>query len=291
MRHLLKLALPSESAWQTMRAAHFSGPGVEVVILGTLYRETGAMVTVAGPGGDMQVPERVATNGLYHVDLIAPDVPEAVYAYLVNPVVTKHVWAGNEVLAMPETLVEAETTEMVTRGIGQAIPDDVLARLDRAVLMGRITPEMAADRRAWHEAGIAITEQREAIGEARMRRDAAIQAARAADAERDVLLAQRQAAVAERDAQDAARVAAVALAQTTTGAARQAAIAARDAAVAARDAASAEILRIDPLLAGQVAALAAAVDARDEASDEMDAGLVAVTAARAARAEAKAALQ
>ena len=285
-RHLLKLAAPSESAWLTLYREHFAverdgqwqpRPGVEVVILGALYRETGAMVTVAGPGGDMQVPERVATNGLYHVDLIASEVPTEVHQYLVNPAVTKHVWAGNEVLAMPETLVEAETTEMVTRGIGRAIPDDVLARLDRAVLMGRITPEMAADRRAWLEAGIAITEAREAVGEARTAREQAVAQAQAAAAERTRILAQREVELAKRQAAVDALVGKVGAARTPF--------------IAARDAATAEAARLLAAADAEAVTLAAAMKARDDAAAELQAAATAIAAARAQRDVIKAAIK
>ncbi|MFZ4789275.1 MAG: hypothetical protein ACOYLL_14410 [Beijerinckiaceae bacterium] len=282
--HLLKLALPSESAWLTLYREHFAverdgqwqpRPGVEAIILGTLYRETGQMVT--GPGGDMQVPERVPTNGLFHVDLIAPDVPEAVYPYLVNPVVTKHVWYGAEVVSLPEALVEAETTEMVTRGIGQAVPDDVLARLDRAVLMGRITPEMAADRRAWIEAGIAIAEAREAVGEARTARGQAVAQAQAAAAERTRILALREAELAKRQAAVDALVGKVGAARTPF--------------IAARDAATAEASRLADAAAAKASELDVARKARDDAAAELQAAATAIAAARAQRDVIKAAIK
>jgi hypothetical protein len=270
VRHLLKLALPSESAWQTMRAAHFSGPGVEVVILGTLYRETGAMVTVAGPGGTMQVPERVATNALYHVDLIAPEVPAEVRQYLVNPAVTKHVWYGNHTLAMPEELVESEETHMISRGIGAVVPDDILARLDRAVLRGRITPEMAEDRKAWIEAGILITEMRELIEKTRTDRENAIKEVREARDERDRLLALKEQETAKRQAAITAIV-------NLSGKARQDKI-------AERDAATLKATEYTEAAALEATKFQKAIEKRDTASATFDALLLEIQSARNTRA-------
>jgi hypothetical protein len=294
----LKLRFADEPAWLAARTILFDAksnplPGVEIVDLGTLYRETGNTVTVTGMGGQpMQVPERVASAG-YHIDAIVPDTLDvsALRPFMLNPTMPKHVWAGNLVLAMPETLPEAEEVAMVTRGIGAQVPDDQLARIELQLLRGRITPDMAEDRRAWVEAGEAILEARIALAEQRQLREKAVEDARRADAERDRLLAERQAAIALRDAEDAKRVAAVAAAQASTGKARADAIAARDAAVAARDAATATATTLLAELNAEVEKLAAAVKARDDASAIFGAEAVKIEAARAARAVAKAAIK
>jgi hypothetical protein len=296
---LLKLKLPDEAAWQSMFREHFAievdgqwrpKPGVQIVVIGTAYHATGAMLTVTGPGGTpIQVPERIAQPG-YLVDVIAPDVPTALHPFLVNPTQPVHVFYGNHVLAMPETLPEAEEVVMVSRGIGAQVPDDQLARLELAVLRGRITPEMAEDRRAWIEAGIAIAESRAALDGAREQRKQAVEDAQKAAAERTAILALRDAEVAKRDAEDAKRVAAVAAAQAATGAARTAALTARDAAIDARNAATARASKLEADAALKATAQAAAVKVRDDAAAVLDAERVKIAAARSARAEAKAAI-
>jgi hypothetical protein len=291
MIYLLKLKLPSEAEWLALRDAHLTMPGVQIVLIGTAYHATGAMLTVTGPGGTpMQVPERIAQPG-YLVDLIAPDVPEAVRATLVNPVQPVHVWYGNHVLAMPETLPEAEEVVMVSRGIGSTVPDDQLARIEVALLRGKITLDMAEDRKAWVEAGIAITESRIALAGAREQREQAVEQAQKAAAERTAILALRDAEVARRDAEEAKRIAAIAAAQASTGKARTDALAARDAAIEARNAATAEATKLQAEADAKEAAQAAAMKARDDAAAVLTAAALLIAAARAARDAAKAAIK
>ena len=286
---LLKLRFADEAAWLAARASVPAGS--EIVVIGEVRHTTGRMVDAIGPGGTtMSVPETVPVPG-YLVDAIMPDVPEALRALLVNPVQPRHVFAGNYVLAMPEVLPEAEETLMVTRGIGAVLADDELARIELQLLRGRITPDMAADRRAWVEAGIAITESRAALAEARQARAKAVEDARKADAERDRINAERAAALAQRDAEEAKRVAAVTAAQTATGKARTDALAARDAAIAARKAAIDAAASLLAVRDAEVAKLAAAVKARDDAGAVLAAERAKIEAARAARAVAKAAIK
>lgn len=279
MTYLLKLRCSDEAEWLVLRDAHLYDakgsprPGVQIVDLGTLYRETGNTITVTGPGGQpMQVPEKVASDG-YHIDGIVPAelIHRDFHPYMVNPSAewTKHVYAGNHVLAMPEALPEADEVLMVTRGIGQAIPDDVLARLDRAVLMGKITPEMAEDRRAWVEAGVAITESRMALAGAREQREQAVEAARKAADERARVLALRDAELAKRQAAADALAGKVGAARTPF--------------IAARDAATAEASRLADAAAAKASKLDEAMKARDDAAAELQAAATAIAAARAQR--------
>ena len=265
---LLKLRFADEAAWLAARASVPAGS--EIVVIGEVRHTTGRMVDAIGPGGTtMSVPETVPVPG-YLVDAIMPDVPEALRALLVNPVQPRHVFAGNSVLAMPEVLPEADEVLMVTRGIGVTVPDDQLARIEFQLLRGRITPDMAADRRAWVEAGIAITESRAALAEARQAREKAVKDARTAADERARLLALR-------DAEQAKRAAAVA------GKARADKAAERDAAIAAAN-------TLDASAAAQASARDAAVAARDAAGAVLDTERVKIDAARAARAAMRAAI-
>jgi len=302
MTYLLKIKLPDEAAWTAMYREHFAverdgewrpRPGVSnIVHLGVFKHRTGNMVEVDGPGGSkMQAPEMVdAPNPGYHVDMISTFVPTEVHTFLQNPAEPRHVYAGNHVLAMPETLPEADEVLMVTRGIGASVPDEQLARIELQLLRGRITPEMAEDRRAWVEAGVAITKARIAIGEKQQEREQAVAEAQKAAAERAEILARRDAEVARRDAEEAKRIAAVAAAQAATGKARTDALAARDAAIAARAAATAEATKLDADAAAKAAEQAAAMKARDDAAAVLTAEAAKIAAARAARAEAKAAI-
>ena len=271
---LLKLRFADEAAWLAARASVPAGS--EIVVIGEVRHTTGRMVDAIGPGGTtMSVPETVPVPG-YLVDAIMPDVPEALRALLVNPVQPRHVFAGNCVLAMPEVLPEADETLMVTRGIGVTVPDDQLARIEFQLLRGRITPDMAADRRAWVEAGIAITESRAALAEARQAREKAVKDARTAADERARLLALR-------DAEQAKRAAAVAAMTALSGKARADKAAERDAAIAAAN-------TLDASAAAQASARDAAVAARDAAGAVLDTERVKIDAARAARAAMRAAI-
>jgi hypothetical protein len=292
---LLKIKVADADAWTAMYREHFAEerdgqwrnrPGVQIVVIGAAYHPTGRMLDVNG----MQVPERIAQPG-YLVDVIAPDVPTALHPFLVNPTQPVHVWAGNHVLAMPETLPEAEETVMVTRGIGAVLADDQLARIELQLLRGRITLEMAEDRKAWVEAGIAIAESRAALAEKQREREQAVAEAQKAAGERAEILARRDAEIAKRDAEEAKRIAAVAAAQAATGKARTDAIAARDAAIAARAAATAEAAKLDAEAAAKAAEQAAAMKARDDAAAVLTAEAAKITAARERRAAAKAALK
>jgi hypothetical protein len=261
-RHLLKLALPSESAWLTLYRTHFAverdgewqpRPGVEVVILGTLWRETGQMVTVAGPGGDMQVPERVATNSLYHVDLIVPVVPVALYPFLVNPVEPRHVWYGHQLVAMPEVLEDDGDTLMMTRGIGAAVADQQRDAAEIEYVRAKLAAEQREDRRARREAALAVVVQRAARNVAAAERERLTAAVETAVAARDALVAERAAEIVKRDA-------ATASLSGLTGAARIPF-------VAARDAATTEIQRLAPLITTATAQVQAVQAERAVAGD------------------------
>ena len=105
------LKLATEAAWQTLYRAHLAEqingawrtrPGVQIDELGTVYRDTGATQTV----GNITSPVMAASAG-WHVNVIADDIPAALYPYLVNPVMPKRVYFGAQVLGMPEALPEA----------------------------------------------------------------------------------------------------------------------------------------------------------------------------------------
>jgi hypothetical protein len=252
------------AAWDALYAAHLADvPGVQIDILGTVYHWTGTQVV-----DGVTVPVMTAQPG-WCVNVIAETIPSALHAFLVNPTRPQRVYFGAQVLSMPEVLPEAGGTAMVERGVGGTVPDEVIARIERAVLRGRLTTEQAADRIARINANIAIVDAREARAQAIQARDAAIAAVLAADAARDAL-------VAERDAQQAIRADAIAQLAGLTGAARLPVVAVRDAAVA-------ELARIVPLLVEANAAIAPAVAARDAATAALVAANAQVVSLRAAR--------
>ena len=255
------LKFATETAWEVSRV--WLPEGVQIDTIGTVYHQTGTTVV-----DGVTIPTMTAQPG-WHVNVIADEIPSALHAYLVNPERPQRVYFGAQVLSMPEPLPEAGGTALVERGVGQAAPDEVIARIERAELRGRITPELAADRIALIEANIAILDAREARAQAIQARDAAIAAVLAADAARDAL-------VAERDAQTAIRTQAIAQLAGLTGAARLPVVAVRDAAVA-------ELARIVPLLVEANAAIAPAVAARDAATAALTAANAQVVALRAAR--------
>jgi hypothetical protein len=266
------LKFATQAAWTAVYRAHFAEqrdgewvprPLVQVDEIGTIYHQTGTQ-TVDG----VEVPVMTARPG-WHINLIAGEMPEAVDPYMVNPVQPKRVFYGAQVLSMPEPLPEAGGTAMVQRGVGQQVTDEVIARVERAVLNGRLRFEDAADRIALIRANLAIVDAREARAQAIQARDAAIAAVLAADATRDAL-------VVERDAQTAIRAAAIAQLASLTGAARLPVVAVRDAAVA-------ELARIVPLLVEANAAIAPAVAARDAATAALVAANDSVITLRAAR--------
>jgi hypothetical protein len=242
---LLKLKFTDEPTWLSVRSGHFVDaqgellPGVQLVVLGTLYRETGNVLSVAGMGGNLlQVPEQIASDG-WHVDAIMTSVPTALHQYLVNPVQPKHLWANNYALAMPEPLPEAEEVALVSREIGENAPEEIIARIDRAVLKGRITKAMAENRKALLEARIKVTEIRIQLGDAKTSRRKMITELDAASSIRADMITSRTVLTAERQAQEAIRVQEVEKIRTLNGKARQDAIAARDEAIRLRDEAKA----------------------------------------------------
>lgn len=209
----------ADGAWQPK-------PGVQIDVLGTVYRDTGTTTVVNG----VTVPVMQASAG-YHVNVIADDIPAALYPYLVNPVMPKRIMFGNAVLAMPETLPDLDTeTVMVTRGVGATVGDDVLVPIAIARETARRDAETVQARRDLRSANLAVL----------------------------TLRGQRQALVAQRDAEQAIRADAIAQLQTLTGPARAPQVARRDAAVA-------EIARLNPLIQAVTDDLAAARAARDAA--------------------------
>lgn len=255
------LKFATESAWEAARTA--LPENVQIDTLGTVYHQTGTTVV-----DGVTIPVMTAQPG-WHVNVIAETIPSALYPYLVNPERPQRVYFGAQVLSMPEPLPEAGGTAMVERGVGGTVPDEVIARIERAVLRGRLTTEEAADKIARINANLAIVDAREARAQAIQARDAAIAAVVSADAYRDAL-------VAERDAQQAIRADAIAQLATLTGAARLPVVAVRDAAVD-------ELARIVPLLVDANEALAAARDARDAAAAalaEVNSNIVSLRATR-----------
>lgn len=258
------LRLTDAAQWSALAAQHLADVPHQPVVLGTLYRDTGATTTVGG----LTVPVMVASTG-FHVNLVVDELPAALLPFIVNPRQPKAVMFGNAVLSMPESLPEAGGTAMVERGVGQPAPDEVLARIERAVLRGRLTTEQAADRIARLQANLAVLDAREARAARRMERDSAVAALQAADAERQALIDQRA-------AQQAIRADAIAKLQTLTGAARAPE-------VERRDAATAEVQRLTPLIQAAADARPALEAARDAAVAALQAAVDAITAARAAR--------
>lgn len=261
------------AAWDALYRAHLAEQrdgawvpraGVQIDVLGVVYHQTGTTVV-----DGLTVPVMTARPG-WHVNLIAGDVPEVLAPFMVNPVRPQRVFYGAQVLGMPEPLPEAGGTALVQRGVGQQVTDDVIARIERAVLQGRLTTEQAADRIARIEANLAVLDARDARAARLAERDAAVAELQAADAARLAL-------VADRDAQQAIRADAVAKLQTLIGAA------ARAPEVERRDAARDEIARLTPLIQSAADARPALVAARDAAAAALQAAGDAITAARAAR--------
>ena len=289
MTYLLKIKAPDEASWLALYRSHLADevdgewrpkPGVSnIVLLGPFLHKTGRMIEVDGPGGSkIMSPEMVVpANPGYHVDLTSTFVPAEVQPYLQNPAEPRHVYAGNHVLAMPEVLPEAEETLMVTRGIGAQVPDDQLSRIELQLLRGKITPDMAADRKAWVKAGIAITESRAALAEARQAREKAVEDARTAAAERTRLLALREAEMAKRQTAVDALVGKVGAARTPF--------------IAARDAATAMASTLADSASAQASAQAVAIAARDAAAAVLANEATKIKAARATRDTLKAAIK
>ncbi len=266
------LKFASQAAWTAVYRAHFAEerdgewvprPLVQVDEIGTVYHQTGTQ-TVEGN----EVPTMTAQPG-WHVNVIADTIPAALYPYLVNPVQPKRVYFGAQVLSMPEPLPEAGGTAMVERGVGGTVPDEVIARIERAVLVGRLTTEQAADRIARLNANLALVDARMVRGQRVAEREAAI-------ARVVTLVAERDALVAQRDAQLAIRADAISRLLTLTGAARIPV-------AAERDAATAEVARLNALIPDANAAITAAGVARDAATAALTAANAEVVTLRAAR--------
>jgi hypothetical protein len=255
------LRLPDAAAWATARA--LLPQGVQIDELGTVYHQTGTTVV-----DGITVPVMTARPG-WHVNVIAADIPAALYPYLVNPVQPKRVYFGAQVLSMPETLPEAGGTAMVERGVGGTVPDEVIARIERAVLAGRLTTEQAADRIARLNANLALVGARIVREQRVAERTAALAAVAAAQAARDALVAQR-------DEQVALRADAIARLLTLTGAARIPV-------AAERDAATAEVTRLNALIPDANAAITAAGVVRNAATAAVTEADANVTSLRAAR--------
>lgn len=267
------LKLSSAAEWAALYRQHFAVEvnGEWVPRQGVQVDELGTIQHIEGP-----------VQG-WHVNVIAPDIPEAVHPHLVNPQQPKRVYFGAEVLTLPEPLPEAGGVALISRSVGQSVPDDVIARVERTVLERRLVGEQVPNRIARLRATLAVLEAREAAGRARGNRDDALVAVDVARVARDAAVAARTALVEARDAQQAIRADAIARLATLTGAARAPEVARRDAAVA-------EIARLTPLLdaataqqQARAADLAAASTALQGARDAVDAANAAIAAARAAR--------
>jgi hypothetical protein len=266
------LKLSDAAAWQALYRAHLAEQidgewlaraGVQIDELGTVYHQTGTTVV-----DGITVPTMTARPG-WHVNVIADTIPSALYPYLVNPERPQRVYFGAQVLSMPEPLPEAGGTAMIERGVGGTVPDEVIARIERAVLVGRLTTEQAADRIARLNANLALVGARIVRGRRVAERTAAVAAVQAAQAARDALAAQR-------DAQLAIRADAVSRLLTLTGAARIPV-------VAERDAAAAEVARLNALIVDANAAITAAGVVRDTATSALTTANADVVALRAAR--------
>lgn len=245
-RAYLKFA--DEAAWISARDAHLAGRGIEIDVIGSVRHTTGGTELVDG----VLVPVTVSVPGWLVNVTTAGAFPVPLLAHCVNPAQPRRVWFGSYVLAMPEALEDAQETAMVERGIGAAAAPDVIARIELAVLRGRITPELAADRIALINANVAVVEQRAVRDAAIVTRQAAIDAVGSADATRAATLVQR-------DAQAAIRADAISRLLVLVGAERMPV-------VAQRDAAAAEVTRLNARLDELASARPALVAARDAAT-------------------------
>lgn len=260
------------AAWDALYAAHLSEeidgerrplPGVQIDTLGTVYHQTGTQ-TVDG----VTVPVMTAQPG-WLVNVIADEIPAALHPFLVNPVQPKRVYFGAQVLSMPEPLPETGGTAMVERGVGQVISDEIIARIERLILLGRISPEDGADKIALMNANLAVLDAREELQRQRNIRAAAI-------ARMVVAGTARNEANAERAIQLALRTQAITDIGMMTGEARVDAI-------ARRDAATAEATRLAKIVTDQNEALVAATAERDMATTDLVTITNKLVALRAAR--------
>lgn len=135
------LKFADAAAWQAAYRAHLAKqvdgawrphPGVQIDEIGVIHHETGTRV-VKG----ITVPVMTARPG-WHVNVIADDIPAALYPYCVNPAQPKRVMFGAQVLSMPETLPEAGGTVMIERGVGQAADPAVVAQREIEALERRV---------------------------------------------------------------------------------------------------------------------------------------------------------
>lgn len=218
------LKFTDAAQWDALYAQHLASMPVQVDVLGTVYRDTGTTTVVNG----VTVPVMTASAG-WHVNVIADDIPAALWPYLVNPVMPKRVMFGNVVCSMPETLPDLDPeTVLVTRGVGATVGDDVLVPIAIERERGRMNAETVQARRDLRAARINVLELR----------------------------GQRQALVAQRDAQQAIRADAIAQLATLTGPARAPQ-------VARRDAATAEVARLNALIQAVTSELTSARATRD----------------------------
>lgn len=249
MIHYLYVKAPTEADWSTLFDAHLAKHRTEVDVIGTILHDTGTTTTT---DDGVETPVMAPVPG-YHVNLVlhAEEVPAALFPYLVNPQQPKRVFLGSYILSAPEALPDDGDTVPVQRGIGQAIDDATLAVVEEQHVRRKLSREEREDRRALHEATLAVIAKRVERDAAAAARDAAADAVDPARASRDDLVAQRT-------AQQAIRDDAIANLATLTGAARLPQ-------VARRDAAAAELTRLAPLIVAANAALDAAVATRKAA--------------------------
>jgi len=268
------LKFPSEADWSALFDAHLAEHVVEVDVLGTIFHETGATTTT---NDGLTVPVMAAVPG-FHVNVILHDgaFPAALYPYCVNPVAPKRVFFGVTAIEAPETLPDDGDTVMVTRAIGAVVPEPVLRDLEAARIRAKLSGEERADRIALYEANLAVMAERAVRATLVDERLVVIATLTAKQAERATL-------VAERGAQIVIRNDAIGQLTGLVGAARLPV-------VAVRDAATAEITRLNALIAAVDAVLPGLIAARDAANAALDQATAELAALRATRDALRAAL-
>jgi hypothetical protein len=213
--------------------------GMHVDMLGVVYKPTGATITVNG----IMQPEMVASAG-WHCNLLFDgiDVPQSLLPHTINPAHPKRVYLGYSVLSMPEATEDDGDVILVERPIGAQASALAIDRAQAEHVRRKLAAEARADRRALHQATLAVIEQRAV-------RDALVEQREALQSDLTRLRADRDAAVIERNDAISTRDATIAALVPLTGAARAPLVAIRGAATARAQAAASKITQLGSQIA------------------------------------------
>jgi hypothetical protein len=223
----------------SMRALLAPMAGLHVDMLGTIYKPTGATITVDG----ITQPEMVESAGL-HANLLFDGIepPADLLPHTINPQHPKRVYLGYSVLSMPETGEDDGDVILVERPIGAQASALAIDRAEAEHVRRKLSREEREDRRALHQATLGVIEQRTA-------RDVLVEQREALQGDLTRLQADRDAAVIERNDAIATRDATIAALVPLTGAARAPLVAIRGAATARAQAAASKITQLGSQIA------------------------------------------